>query len=328
MRVLDRIRRRFTNTGTRPAILLYHRIARPTVDPWGLAVTPEHFEEHVSFLRRARRPLSMSDFVSRLRRGTLSNDAVAITFDDGYADNLLQAKPQLAAFDVPATVFVTTGVVGHRAEFWWDELARAILLYAGDLDCDVVIGGEPYRIVLPRSDGEAPRSTWRAWEKPATAREETYLALWGRLRLLTAVRRAEALARLRALFNPPPVAASDLPMTKQQVAELAADGLFDIGGHTVTHPVLPALDPCERRVEILSGKLACEQLANRPVAGFAYPHGAVDAGSRAAVQECGFEWACSTEPRSVSPQHDLYALPRIGVLDCDRRGFARALGAA
>src|SRR5687767_7178597 len=94
-------RRRLRPSRPRPVILMYHRIARPSADPWGLAVRPDHFEEHLSVLRRRRSPLPMSEFVTRLEHATLPADAVAVTFDDGYVDNLLHAKPRLAAAAVP-----------------------------------------------------------------------------------------------------------------------------------------------------------------------------------------------------------------------------------
>ena len=100
---------------------MYHRIAHPPVDPWGLAVQPDHFEQHLTVLRRSRQTFPMSQFVQRLERHTLPRNAVAVTFDDGYVDNLRAAKPRLAAGDVPATLFVTTGPVGQRTEYWWDE---------------------------------------------------------------------------------------------------------------------------------------------------------------------------------------------------------------
>jgi peptidoglycan/xylan/chitin deacetylase (PgdA/CDA1 family) len=307
---------------------MYHRIANPPVDPWGLAVQPDHFEEHLTVLRRSRRPLIMSEFFKKLERRTLPNDAVAVTFDDGYVDNLREAKPRLAAGDVPATLFVTTGAIGQRTEYWWDELARGILLRGAALDCEVVIAGEPCRLVFPRAEGAAQRRTWRALDEPRTEREAAYLAAWRRLRIVSAGERDAVMNRLRDLLNASPVDVNDLPMTQQEVAELAADGLFELGGHTVTHPVLPALDPAERRREIRQGKLACERLVQRSIAGFAYPHGALDADSRAAVQECGFAWACSTESRPVSARdYDRYALPRLCVADGDGHAFERALRA-
>ncbi len=310
----------------RPLILMYHRVADPPVDPWCLAVRPDHFEEHLAVLRRSRQPLTVSEFVERLERRTLSADAVAVTFDDGYVDNLREAKPRLAAAGVPATFFVTTGTVGQRTEYWWDELARGILLRQAALDCEVVIAGEPLRLVFPQAGGTEKRRAWRAWEPPRTEREATYLAVWRRLRIVSAGERGRVMTRLRGLLDLPPPDVNDLPMSEAEVAELAADGLVEIGGHTVTHPVLPGLGPTERRCEILEGKIACEQLVNRQIAGFAYPHGALNPDSRAAVQECGFVWACSTESCAVSRRgYDAYALPRLAVCDGDGRAFERAL---
>src|SRR5271165_453487 len=78
-----------------PAILMYHRIATPDVDPWGLSVSPKRFAEQVQALRARRTMLSMDALVARLKSGDLPHDAVALTFDDGYLDNLGQAKPIL-----------------------------------------------------------------------------------------------------------------------------------------------------------------------------------------------------------------------------------------
>ena len=57
---------------------------------------------------------------------------MAITFDDGYADNLYFAKPILERHSMPATVFITGLNIGSSSEFWWDELER-ILLQPGKL---------------------------------------------------------------------------------------------------------------------------------------------------------------------------------------------------
>ena len=97
----------------------------------------------------------------------------------------------------------------------------------------------------------------------------------------------------------------------------------------MTHPVLPLLDNAERRNEIQEGKQICERLANRAIAGFAYPHGAMDADTRRTVQECGFDWACSTIASAVAATgFDRYALPRVFVSDCDGPAFTQLLASA
>src|SRR5262249_43740871 len=95
--------------GPQPAILMYHRVTEIDIDPWGLAVTPENFAGHMAYLKRCRTPFPMSEFVERHAGGALPQDAVSVTFDDGYLDNLLHAKSPLGAEDVPATLFVVTG---------------------------------------------------------------------------------------------------------------------------------------------------------------------------------------------------------------------------
>lgn len=328
--LLRKIRRRLLPAPVRPLILMYHRIASPKVDPWGLAVRPANFEAHLGILRRRRSPMTVSELVRQLDRGALPDDAVAVTFDDGYVDNLRRAKPLLSAAGVPGTLFVTTGAIGQQAEFWWDEVARGILAREAALDCTVTIAGEPIRIAFDAIDPTSiATSGWRAWQDPATPREAAYMHVWSRLRAAPARERDAAMRMLRQALGQTTAHPDDLPMSASGVAEMAAEGLVEIGGHTVTHPVLPLLDPDERRREILDGKQACERMVHGTIAGFAYPHGAIDDDSRAAVQECGFAWACSTVSACVSRTHpDRFALPRMFVEDWDGPAFERALATA
>src|SRR3954470_15948888 len=103
-------------------ILLYHRVATPTRDPQLLSVSPERFAEHLEVVRRCAEPVALAGILAQGE-----GPRAAITFDDGYADNLHEAAPLLAAAGVPATVFVVSGQVGTTDEFWWDELERVLL---------------------------------------------------------------------------------------------------------------------------------------------------------------------------------------------------------
>src|SRR5262245_48550547 len=106
---------------------MYHRVAASELDPWSLCVSPERFSEQMEALRRVAYPCAMRDLVRAHAAGSVPENAVVVTFDDGYLDNLTNAKPILEAHDVPATVFVCSGAVGKNVEFWWDQLARAML---------------------------------------------------------------------------------------------------------------------------------------------------------------------------------------------------------
>src|SRR5689334_22252023 len=108
---------------TAPAILLYHRVTNLETDPQLLAVTPENFAAHVEILRELTLPMRLPELVADVRAGKpLARSAVAVTFDDGYADNLDHAAPLLRDRQIPATVFVATAGLNNAAEFFWDDL--------------------------------------------------------------------------------------------------------------------------------------------------------------------------------------------------------------
>ena len=106
-------------------ILLYHRVAEVQSDPWSLSVTPRHFAEQLEVLRKVGRPVRLCHLVKNLGEG--KSRPLVVTFDDGYADNLHNAKPLLERYEIPATIFLTTGCIGQDREFWWDELDRLLL---------------------------------------------------------------------------------------------------------------------------------------------------------------------------------------------------------
>ncbi|HWN44815.1 MAG TPA: polysaccharide deacetylase family protein [Thermoanaerobaculia bacterium] len=101
----------------RAMVLVYHRVSETQDDPYGQAVRPETFARHLEILAREHPIVPLRDLVERRYK----DGAVAITFDDGYADNLSEALP--IAAKVPVTVFVTVEPVLDGGKFWWDEIA-------------------------------------------------------------------------------------------------------------------------------------------------------------------------------------------------------------
>ena len=107
----------FRRLWPRAVVLVYHRVAETRDDPYGQAVRPETFARHLELLAREHPVVPLRDLVE----GRYKDGAVAITFDDGYADNLHEALP--IADKVPVTVFVTVEPVLEGGRFWWDEIA-------------------------------------------------------------------------------------------------------------------------------------------------------------------------------------------------------------
>ena len=313
----------------RPLILMYHRITDDPLDFWDIAVSPARFDEHLDVLRRTRRPLPLDNFVRDLRAGSLPANAVALTFDDGYVDNLLAAKPRLAAADVPATVYITTGFVGETAALWWDELARRILVEDGPSTFELAVSGKRMSFDI---GGEPPVSgttglPWsaRRWQK-VPRRRAAIKSIWENIRGLSDAERELVMDQLRLIFPERHYQAwTGRVMTKAEVCSLVADGLVTIGAHTLTHPVLPDLEPDACQREIKESKRVCEALIGAPVKSFAYPYGDFNTAAHRAVSSSGFTFACSTLRAPVNPASDIFTLPRIHISDFNGDIFERTL---
>jgi peptidoglycan/xylan/chitin deacetylase (PgdA/CDA1 family) len=291
-----------------PAVLMYHRVAAVDRDPWGLCVSPENFATQVERLRREREILPLDVFLRRGEEGRLSPRAVAITFDDGYRDNLTSAAPVLARMDAPATLFLATGPMRHQSAYWWDTVELAIL-DSEPVEGVLRIGSEDVAILLgPREPADDARSDWRAWQPPRTARECLYQRVWALLRALSPPAQAAAMTDLVALFRPrcEPLAG---PMTDAEVRALIAGSPFTLGCHTVDHPDLSAVPVDVAYQQIMVGKADVEAIAGGRVTSFAYPYGSSSDAVEDLVRAAGFTHACTTCALAFGGKPPL-ALPR------------------
>lgn len=337
---LGRLRRAAGRLGRRGdgrvLILLYHRVATLKSDPWGLAVTPRRFAEHLEVLRRHARPMRLGELPRALRDGRLPDRSVVVTFDDGYADNLHNAKPLLESRDVPATVFVASGFVGRRREFWWDELGR-LLLRPGALPDSLTLSvdGERHRWEL----GGAANYTveefrrhrgWRAWNGSPTPRHTLYIALCDLLRPVGEDERERTLNELRGwVISAPERSPNHRPLSPAEIGKLHQGGLVEVGAHTVTHPVLSALSAASQRREIAKSKARLEQILGHSVTSFAYPYGKPQDYTPETVEilrRDGFGCACSTFAGVVRRSSDRFRLPRVYVRNWDADRLVQRLG--
>lgn len=314
-------------------ILMYHRVVELTNDPHLLAVTPEHFAQHLDAIRAHGVPMRLHDVVRSLRQGQVPRRAVVITLDDGYADNLEHAKPLLAHYDIPATIFVTAGQVGGGREFWWDELDR-LLLQPSTLPpvLRLRVNGSlcEWRLEEGSRYTEEEYRRNRSWhiecrDDPGP-RQRLFRSLFDLLYLLPSARRWTILDELRAWADAPPIARpSHRALTAGEVLRLVDGDLVEIGAHTMTHPVLAALPASEQRQEIQESKARLEAMLGHEVASFAYPHGSITPEATASVGEAGFVCACSSKADVVFRTANRFQLPRLGVRDWDGDTFWRWL---
>ena len=309
---------------------MYHRIAEPEADPWDLAVTSTHFEQQLSVLRRTRHPFALSKFTDHFAAGTLPSNAVALTFDDGYVDNLVVGRPLLAAADIPATVFLATGFLDRHDAFWWDELASLVMLADAPKTLKLVVGSRPIRFDfntfhLNTEVGSGGNATMSA--EPATERAVLLRRLWEALQRIDDEKRHIAMAELRTIFTLDADQRAKLgrPMTRHEARLIATCRLLTIGAHSVTHPLLSSLPVAACRREIVDSKLACEELAGSAVTSFSYPYGDFNHASRNIVETAGFTMAVSIRESPVTVESDVLAMPRVHVRDWNGDAFEKAI---
>lgn len=273
---------------------MYHRVADLDVDPWGLAVRPRDFERHIRLLSTAFNVVPLAALQSAARRPHL-RPPVAITFDDGYADNFENAWPILQRYKVPATFFIPSGPIETGREFWWDTLERAFL-----------------------SDDTTRRlhGRWRVTDPAPTDKHRSFLSLWARMRELHPAQLDVELAELRDRTGPHGPATGG-PMSAEQLRSLSRSPLVEVGAHTVSHRRLSAAPEADQREEIGKSKKTLEAICGRPVIAFSYPFGGRDDYTQRTVdlvRASGYERAYTACAAPVPHDCDAFQVPRCFVV--------------
>ena len=301
-------------------ILTYHRVADLEHDPWQLGVSPRRFEEQMQVLKKYGRPVQMREIGETLNHFSLGQRKVVVTFDDGYADNFQNARPILQKYGIPATFFITTGAINSREEFWWDEIGRLTLAASRVPDTfEMTIKGTHYRWLINSEDKETVSENQLLADGilpngTTLSKKRFYYILWQILNRLSGEERKTVLKEIAQWAGQSSEARPDhLPMTSEELKSLASDKLFEIGAHTVCHPMLSRLSEREQEKEIVRSKQDLEDILDRPVASFAYPHGDYTEETVKMVKKNKFKYACTVTPKRIAKNSDPFRLSRFGV---------------
>lgn len=305
-------------------ILLYHRVAEPATDPQLLCVSPDNFRSHLQSLCRDYTPVALGEMVSQMASGRLRPRSFAITFDDGYADNLHNAWPIAQECGVPITCFVVTKQVEEARGFWWDEL-ESIFLRLPELpeSLELEIGGQVKHYAIAGA-GPVP-ADWTVLQPTDHARALAYKDIARSLRTLPGEQRSRVLDQLWQWAGLSPVTPDgQRPLSRAETAELAAKAHDAVGAHTQSHPLLSGLERSQQQQEIVTGKQGLERIAKRTINTFSYPFGGrndYNADSVSLVKEAGFSCAVSNFPGFVRSDTDHFQLPRFLVRDWGQEFF-------
>ena len=280
------------------AILMLHSVTARPRRALGinahLSVTPDFLDRAIADMKRAGYTFVSLDELAEAATGTRRSIA-AITLDDAYLDNYVEALPVFESHGVPFTIFVAPGLIDGAVQPWWEVVEELALAHEA--------------ITLPQSAGGADLASRSRAEKHAAARHLMKL-------MTTDIPEAGRQGVLDEMGGRG-VATSPF-MSWGQIEEIDRHPLCTIGAHTIHHYNLARLDNDVALAEMLgSADILEKRLGHRPVH-FAYPYGyaaAVGAREVRLAEQAGFRTAVTTRHGTIHREHrdHFHALPRISL---------------
>jgi peptidoglycan/xylan/chitin deacetylase (PgdA/CDA1 family) len=276
----------------RLCILNYHRVLESAHPLLETEPNIKTFRWQMELLADCFNVMPLHDAVLALESRHTPPRAVCITFDDGYRSVHDYALPILNELALPATVFVASGYVGEGS-MWNDRIIEVIQAMRDvELDLrDVGLGVHRLSTLHERK---------LAVEKLTQASK--YLPPTDRFQL---TQKLEEIAGDGLSHG--------LMLTSQMLVNLVQQGI-EIGGHTISHPILTKVEDEIARYEIEVGKQQLEAITGNPVRLFAYPNGKIgmdfDERHMQMAKEAGFIAAFTTATGAATGKHDRYQLPR------------------
>ena len=282
-------------------IVCYHGVrADDAAESHWLLLPRKQLAEQLGYLARHYRCVPVDEALAALRAGALSGPTACVTFDDGYATNRTMALPILESLRVPATIYLTTGLIGTDHRLWTTTLELAILR-ASKRELDLSALGEG---VVPLAG--------------ATERRHAATRAVDALKLLALHERRAILDRIHAELRADGTDDSNAfaLMGWQDAQAMLQTGLITFGGHTVNHDILSRVDDARVIAEVEGSMHTVKVMLGETTRTFAFPNGReidFDARAVAAVQRAGGVAAMSTREGLNGSDEDFFALRRVVV---------------
>ena len=290
-------------------LLAYHRVS-DACDSFLPPMPIKMFETQMAYLATYCNVLNLDEAVERIKAQDVPDDAVVVTFDDGYADNYIHAFPILKRLSIPATIFLPTDVIGTGRVLWHDQVFSALS-----------------KSKVPLLEGfpeNGSRFSLRTLQDKRRAQDSISLYF----RSLDVPRRCHEIKRLFGLLAfSMNFGSSRVYLDWSEVKAMQSHGI-GFGSHSVTHPILSFLSETEAREEILESKRLMEKMLGIRVKSFAYPSGRRQDFSEATkdlLRESGYECAVSMIHGTNFVGTDLFEMRRTQYQDGNPHMFGARL---
>lgn len=288
-------------------VLIFHRVS-DNQDLFFDSMPVLSFKNLMEMLAENFAVLPLEKLVERAGRNDVPPRTVAITFDDGYRDNYVNAFPILKAVGLPATIFLSTGALDTGNLLWHDRVFDA---FQRTKVSSMFVEGKEYSLKQVPEKQIALEAFLRNLRRCDSQKRDTLI---------------RQLASDLGVVDPPPANWSKLDWS--EVREMSQEGI-SFGAHTVTHPILTRMTLSEAKNEIIASKETIERQLGSSVRLFAYPSGGREHFNDAikrVLKDADFLCAATTLSGVNDINTDPFELRRTGVWDADPRIFALRLG--
>jgi len=271
-------------------ILMFHDVGETKeFGPQKYSVSERHFERVIGHYAESHEFVRLEEISKWLKgKGDLPDNAVAITFDDGYFSTKKKALPILEEKNIPATVYVPSEHLDINYSFDF----KLVSLVTNNEYIEFNYDGKDYYFNL-ESFG---------------SRKMAYDQLRGLMKNLSVKERETLLSKLGAQ-----TADSGSLMDIEDLKELDDHHLISIGAHSTDHRNLTEIEKSKARKSIINSKKELEEILDHEVSSFSFPFGSRNNKIVEFVRSAGFSNSVVTEGRHISERDwgNVYEIPRV-----------------
>jgi peptidoglycan/xylan/chitin deacetylase (PgdA/CDA1 family) len=271
----------------------------PQRDPLWDPIDPAHFRRIISYLSKEYTLFLLEDLIYQkdILNQTYKKPLAAVVFDDGYKDFMNYALPVLEEFKTPASMYIITDAADSGRPPWTYMLDYAFVK-TNKLDLKWNNDLLPAELSEMNWNSAAERLDYGRKIKPF-------------LKKIPHSQRAGLMDQLLTWFNDVEMPA-DLFMNWDEIRQVANAG-YEIGSHTVSHPLLATIEDNNLLREELSfsREILHKQLGKYPVA-ISYPNGSFNSQVKKISAEVGYQLGLATNQHAYKTEkYDLFEIPRI-----------------